>query len=104
MLPAVSKYRRDIWCCVVQEPNDVPGLQRETFYVVDDSPEARSADGGSPVKGIMTHISASGPRAFAALFGAGAESGHWSSWCPLPPFSRPVYRSRLSQTAHDAVS
>ena len=70
---------------LVQEPNDVPGLQRETFYVVDDSPEARSADGGSPVKGIMTHISASGPRAFAALFGGSAESSHWSTWCPPPP-------------------
>ena len=68
-----------------QEPNDVPGLHHETFYVVDDSPEARSADGGAPVKSIMTHTSASGPRAFAALFGSSDDSGRWSSWCPPPP-------------------
>ena len=48
--------------------------------MVDDSPEARSADGGSPVKGIMTHTSVSGPRALAALFGSSSDNGRWSSW------------------------
>ena len=35
------EYHRDVWC-VVQEPNDVPGLQRETFYVVDGTARRRA--------------------------------------------------------------
>ena len=57
----------------------MPGLHHETFYVVDDNPEARSADGGAPVTSIMTHTSATGPRALAALFGS-ADDSRWSSW------------------------
>ena len=32
------------------------------------------------MKGVMTHISASGPRAIAALFGGSSENSRWSSW------------------------
>lgn len=85
LLPLPTNIAVDCMWFLSQEPDDVPGLHHETFYVVDDSPEARNADGASPVKGVMTHTSASGPRALAALFGASTDTGHWSTWYPPPP-------------------